>query len=89
MQANRKAGIAAGTVSPPTFNLVGTATKPGVPMLTDTQCRAARPHEKPYRLPDGSGLLLEVEPNGVKAWRYRFKLNVQGVTSWATSMPRP
>ena len=49
-------------------------------MLTDTQCRAARPHEKPYKLPDGSGLLLEVNPNGVKAWRYRFKLSAQGVT---------
>ena len=25
-------------------------------------------------LPDGKGLYLEVKPNGVKAWRYRFKL---------------
>jgi len=47
-------------------------------MLTDTQCRAARPRDKAYKLPDGSGLVLEVKPNGVKAWRYRFKLNVQG-----------
>ncbi len=49
-------------------------------MLTDTQCRAARPRDKAYKLPDGSGLVLEVKPNGVKAWRYRFKLNVQGTT---------
>ncbi|MFN7712205.1 MAG: integrase arm-type DNA-binding domain-containing protein, partial [Curvibacter sp.] len=43
-------------------------------MLTDTQCRAARPREKACKLTDGSGLVLEVKPNGVKAWRYRFKL---------------
>ncbi|TQK04958.1 integrase [Herbaspirillum sp. SJZ107] len=45
-----------------------------VAMLTDTQCRNAKPKEKPYRLPDGKGLYLEVKPNGVKAWRYRFEL---------------
>jgi hypothetical protein len=43
-------------------------------MLTDAQCRTATPREKPYKLPDGKGLYLEVKPNGVKAWRYRFKL---------------
>jgi hypothetical protein len=43
-------------------------------MLTDTQCRAARPKDKPYKLPDGNGLYLEAKPNGVKAWRYRFEL---------------
>jgi integrase len=43
-------------------------------MLTDTQCRNAKPKEKPYKLTDGKGLYLEVKPNGVKAWRYRFEL---------------
>lgn len=43
-------------------------------MLTDAQCRTAKPKPKPYKLPDGKGLYLEVKPNGVKAWRYRFKL---------------
>ena len=33
-------------------------------------------------MPDGSGLVLEVKPNGVKAWRYRFKRNVQGATTF-------
>lgn len=47
-------------------------------MLTDAQCRTARPREKPYKLPDGKGLYLEVKPNGVKAWRYRFKLSQLG-----------
>ena len=43
-------------------------------MLTDTQCRTAKPRAKLYKLADGQGLYLEVKPNGVKAWRYRFKL---------------
>ena len=43
-------------------------------MLTDTQCRTAKPKDKPYRLSDGKGLYLEIKPNGVKAWRYRFEL---------------
>ena len=42
-------------------------------MLTDTQCRTAKPKEKLYRLNDFNGLYLEVKPK--KAWRYRFKLN--------------
>lgn len=43
-------------------------------MLTDPQCRKAKPAAKPYKLKDGKGLYLEVKPNGVKAWRYRFKI---------------
>ncbi len=49
-------------------------------MLTDTQCRTAKAQEKPYKLPDGKGLYLEVKPSGVKAWRYRFKLTKEGET---------
>ena len=44
-------------------------------MLTDTQCRNAKAKERPYKLTDGNGLVLEVKPNGVKAWRDRFELN--------------
>ncbi|MFN4324672.1 MAG: tyrosine-type recombinase/integrase [Azonexus sp.] len=44
-------------------------------MLTDTHCRNAKPREKLYRLNDQRGLYLEVKPNGVKAWRYRFTLD--------------
>ncbi len=47
-------------------------------MLTDTQCKNAKPKEKPYKLADGGGLVLEVKPNGVKAWRYRFELAKDG-----------
>jgi hypothetical protein len=48
-------------------------------MLTHTQCRNAKPKDKPYKLPDGQGLYLEVKPNGVKAWRYRFDLREGGI----------
>jgi integrase len=44
-------------------------------MLNDTQCRNAKAKGKPYKLTDGKGLFLEVKPNGVKAWRYRFELS--------------
>lgn len=43
--------------------------------LTDTGCRNAKPDPaKSIKLTDGKGLYLEVKPNGVKAWRYRFVL---------------
>lgn len=45
-----------------------------LPMLTDMRCRTAKPRERLYRLNDRDGLYLEVKPNGVKAFRYRFKL---------------
>lgn len=48
-------------------------------MLTDTQCRTAKLKDKPYKLSDGNGLYLEIKPNGVKAWRYRFELREGGV----------
>lgn len=47
-------------------------------MLNDVQCRNAKPKDKPYKLTDGQGLVLEVKPNGVKAWRYRFELVTDG-----------
>lgn len=47
-------------------------------MLTETECRNAKPKDKLYRLADGKGLYLEVKPNGSKAWRYRFELFSEG-----------
>ncbi|MFJ3057170.1 tyrosine-type recombinase/integrase [Herbaspirillum sp. NPDC087042] len=47
-------------------------------MLTDTKCRTAKIQEKAYKLADGNNLYLEVKTNGVKAWRYRFKLAREG-----------
>lgn len=47
-------------------------------MLTDTQCRNAKSTHKPFKLADSNGLFLEVKPNGVKAWRYRFEIVREG-----------
>ena len=43
-------------------------------MLTDTAIRKAKPAEKPYKMPDGGGLYLQVTPSGGRLWRmnYRF-----------------
>jgi len=42
--------------------------------LTDALCRTAKPKEKLYKLSDGGGLQLWVQPTGTKLWRlaYRF-----------------
>ena len=42
--------------------------------LTDIQPRTAKPKEKPYKLADGGGLFLLINPDGAKYWRmaYRF-----------------
>ena len=42
--------------------------------LTDIQPRTAKPKDKPYKLSDGGGLYLLVNPDGAKYWRmgYRF-----------------
>lgn len=44
-------------------------------MLTVSQIKALAPADKLYRVTDALGLLLEVKPSGVKAWRYRYKFN--------------
>ncbi|WP_253577907.1 Arm DNA-binding domain-containing protein [Burkholderia multivorans] len=42
--------------------------------LTDIQVRNAKASAAPYKLTDGSGMFLLVQPNGAKYWRlsYRF-----------------
>ena len=42
--------------------------------LTDTQIRAAKPRQRPYKLTDGAGLYIEVRPTGSKLWRYRYRI---------------
>ncbi|MGX1186121.1 hypothetical protein AB7M29_003800 [Pseudomonas sp. F-14 TE3623] len=34
--------------------------------LTDTACRLAKPTDRPYKLFDGDGLYLLIQPNGRK-----------------------
>lgn len=42
-------------------------------MLTLPTVKNAKPRGKPYRLADGMGLSLLVEPTGAKLWRFRFR----------------
>ncbi len=51
-------------------------------MLTDTQCRQAKPKDKLYKLFDdrGTGLYLAVLPTGVKAWRMKFRYQGKDLT---------
>ena len=45
-------------------------------MLNDNlKRRTALVKDRPYKLTDHQDLYLEVKPNGVKAWRYRFELD--------------
>ena len=40
--------------------------------LTDTAIRKAVPRSKPFKLSDGGGLFLLVQPSGGKWWRYKY-----------------
>jgi len=42
-------------------------------MLTETKIRAAKPRQKPYKLSDGKGLHLAVDPSGGRWWRLRYR----------------
>jgi integrase len=42
-------------------------------MLNANQVKAALPAEKPYRLFDSKGLYLQVQPNGSKYWRLKYR----------------
>lgn len=40
--------------------------------LTDKSCKAAKAQEKPYKLSDGGGLYLYVQPDGARYWRLKY-----------------
>ncbi len=42
--------------------------------LTDTAIRNAKPKHRPYKLFDGEGLYLLVNPNGNKLWRLKYRV---------------
>ena len=44
-------------------------------MLNDTQVRDYRPKDKLYRVSDSYGLCIEINPNGSKLWRHRYRFN--------------
>jgi integrase len=44
-------------------------------MLTATKLDKLRPKSAPFRVADGQGLSIEVNPGGAKTWVYRYRLN--------------
>lgn len=40
----------------------------------DAAVRNAKPREKPYKISDFSGLYLQVQPNGSKLWRLKYRM---------------
>ena len=44
-------------------------------MLTDTKIRNLKKKKKLYRIADSHGLALEINPNGSKLWRHRYRFN--------------
>lgn len=51
--------------------------------LSEFGVRNAKPQEKPYKLSDGGGLYLHVQPNGSKLWRLKYRfMNKEKVLSF-------
>jgi integrase len=42
--------------------------------LTHKDCENAKPREKPYKLSDGRGMYLLVQPHGARLWRLKYRL---------------
>jgi hypothetical protein len=47
-------------------------------LTTDTALRKATPASKPFRISDGAGLYLLVQPNGSKWWRFDYRRPTTG-----------
>lgn len=43
--------------------------------LTDIAIRNAKPREKAYKVADGKGLFIWIQPNGSKWWRYAYRFD--------------
>ena len=43
--------------------------------LTDITIKKAKPRETAFKLSDGGGLFIQVEPSGGKLWRYKYYFN--------------
>ena len=50
---------------------MGRATLP----LTDLKVKTAKTQKKPYKVTDGGGMYLLIQPNGSKYWQYRFRIH--------------
>jgi integrase len=42
--------------------------------LTDFAIKKAKPQDKPFKLADGGGLHLVIQPNGSKLWRLKYRI---------------
>jgi hypothetical protein len=43
-------------------------------MLTNVEIRALKPAARPFKVADGDGLYLLVQPSGALLWRFRYKV---------------
>jgi len=43
--------------------------------LTDIKVRTVKPADKPFKLTDGEGMHLLVNPNGSKYWRLQYRFS--------------
>lgn len=43
--------------------------------LTDVAIRATKPRARAYKVSDGKGLFLLVQPNGSRLWRYAYRFD--------------
>jgi integrase len=42
-------------------------------LLSDITIRTAKPKDKPYKMTDGDGMFLYVQPNGSRYWRLKYR----------------
>jgi integrase len=42
--------------------------------LSDPAVKKAKPETKPYKMADGQGLYLQVQPSGAKYWRFKYRI---------------
>jgi len=41
--------------------------------LTELEIKKAKPEAKPYKMGDGGGMYLQVQANGSKYWRLKYR----------------
>ena len=60
-------------------------------MLTNTEIKNLKPKDKPYKVTDGGGLFILIQPTGGKLWRYKYRfLGKRKVTgSWGIPAYQP
>jgi len=49
----------------------------GEKLLSETQCKNAKPKAKVYYLNDGAGLRLRCRPDGSRTWVFRYRVNAK------------